>query len=105
MVANSVASILVTHSAQVHLSTAAYPASLDIFVTRIGQYDMILGLPWLRDDNPRIDWSSCSILLSTTFPVPLPLMALPEPEWNKNDFAADAFPDLPDPPNYIEILI
>jgi len=37
------------------------------------------------------------------FPVPLTL-TLPEPEWNENNFAADAFPDLPNPPNYIELL-
>ena len=104
MVDNSTASKPVTHSAHLHISTPASSTSMDMFVTSIGQYDMILGLPWLRDNNPRIDWSSCSILPSTTTPVLLPLMALPEPEWNENDFAADAFPDLPDPPNYIELL-
>jgi len=104
MVDNSTASKAVTHSAHLHISTPASSASMDMFITNIGRYDMILGLPWLRNNNPRIDWASCSILPPTTAPIPLPLMALPEPEWNENDFAADAFPDLSDPPNYIELL-
>jgi len=104
MVDNSTAAKPVTHSSHIYISTSASAAHMDVFVTNIGRYDMILGLPWLRENNPRIDWSSCSILPPATTPIPLPLMMLPEPEWNENDFAADAFPDLPDPPNYVELL-
>lgn len=94
----------VTHSAHLHLSTPASSAPIDMFVTTISRYDLIVGLPWLQANKPRIDWSSCSMLPPATTPVTLPLPALPEPEWNANDFAADTFPDLPDPPNYIESL-
>ena len=62
MVDNSTASKPVTHSAHLLISTPASSAPMDVFVTSIGRYDMILGLPWLRENNPRIDWSSCSIL-------------------------------------------
>ena len=31
------------------------------YVTRLGDQRLILGLPWLREINPRIDWSEGTV--------------------------------------------
>jgi hypothetical protein len=38
--------------------------SLDVFP--LGQYDIVLGIPWLEDHNPDIDWSTKTIRWRTS---------------------------------------
>ena len=43
---------------QVTLSIQEHEEELDLDVLGLAIHDIILGLPWLREHNPRIDWTS-----------------------------------------------
>ena len=32
-----------------------------LYVTRLGKQNVILGFPWLQDENPTVDWKSSEI--------------------------------------------
>jgi len=46
----------ITHFARLRLSVDSLDEWTDFLVTDLGGEDVILGLPWLRDVNPAIDW-------------------------------------------------
>ena len=49
----------ITHEVrQVTLSIQEHEEELDLDVFGLATHDIILGLPWLREHNPRIDWKS-----------------------------------------------
>ena len=47
----------VTHTATFNLNINGHQEQITAFVTKLGQYDLILGLPWLRKHDPHISWS------------------------------------------------
>ena len=49
----------ITHKVrQVTLSIQEHKEKIDLDVFGLATHDIILGLPWLREHNPRIDWKS-----------------------------------------------
>lgn len=52
----------VTHRTEnLQLLAENFEDSISLLVTSIGQHDIILGLPWLRRNNPKIDWAEKTI--------------------------------------------
>ena len=48
----------ITHKVSLYLKVGDQDRKWDFLITDLGSEDVILGLPWLRHVNPRIDWSS-----------------------------------------------
>ena len=70
----------ITHFARLSLTIEDNMQWLDFYITDIGEEDVILGLPWLRKSNVRIDWAEGRIEIPTVAPITLPLLTpLPEP--------------------------
>ena len=47
----------ITHYARVRLQVGQHDKEWDFLVTELGPEKVILGLPWLREVNPSIDWA------------------------------------------------
>lgn len=47
---------VITHFTRLHLQIGDHDKEWDFLVTDLGPENMILGLPWLREVNPQIDW-------------------------------------------------
>ena len=47
----------ITHRARLALKIGDYSDVINFFITDLGPEDVILGLPWLRDVNPDVDWA------------------------------------------------
>ncbi|POS83395.1 hypothetical protein EPUL_003076 [Erysiphe pulchra] len=56
------ASGCVTHFAKTTLTIAGHIEKMYLLVTKLARFDIVLGLPWLRLHNPKIDWANDSIL-------------------------------------------
>ena len=50
--------INVIGSAFITVQIQNYVTQLDVYVIPLEEYDVILGLPWLRRENPHIDWTT-----------------------------------------------
>lgn len=46
----------ITHFSRVAFTVDSITKQLDFLITDLGGEDIILGLPWLREENPLIDW-------------------------------------------------
>lgn len=46
----------ITHFARLRLEVGQHDKEWDFLITDLGPEDVILGLPWLREANPQIDW-------------------------------------------------
>ena len=46
----------ITHFARAKLSVDGHKQWTDFLITDLGQEGVILGLPWLRKENPEVDW-------------------------------------------------
>ena len=58
----TVSSGTITHIVQIEsFALEAYTKSIELFVTILGQYLVVLGLPWLRKHNPRIRFKDNTI--------------------------------------------
>ena len=44
----------ITHTVQISFTLGAHIKTLELFVTTLGQYLVVLDLPWLRKHDPRI---------------------------------------------------
>ena len=44
------------------------PGSIELMVVGLGRHQIILGMPWLKIWNPRIDWKSHSLSFPTSSP-------------------------------------
>ena len=51
----------ITHTVKVKLDTNGYQEQLTAFITKLGHYPIVLGIPWLRHHNHRIDWEKNTI--------------------------------------------
>lgn len=52
----------VTHcTPEMRLSTDNHNEDISLWITSLGRHDVILGLPWLEANNPRIDWNARTI--------------------------------------------
>ena len=45
-----------TESGYVHMAVMGHNERINFNMTPLGQYDVVLGIPWLRNHNPVIDW-------------------------------------------------
>ena len=51
----------ITHIAKVGLDINGHREWVSAFVTKMGHYPLVLGIPWLGHHNPRIDWEKDTI--------------------------------------------
>jgi hypothetical protein len=49
---------MITHSAEVEVQTNTHREKLRFLVTDVSPEDVVLGITWLRDHNPEIDWTA-----------------------------------------------
>ena len=49
---------LTVESGFVPMAVASHLERMNFDVTPLGQYDVVLGIPWLRNHNPEIDWKT-----------------------------------------------
>jgi hypothetical protein len=63
-----------THFARLTMNISSkYTEKLDFLITNLGPEDIILGLPWLRRINPKVDWDTGTMELpDSPEPDPLP---------------------------------
>jgi transposase InsO family protein len=64
----------VTHSCSVLSEFSGRTDNISLDVTRLGSYPLVLGTPWLRRNNPVIDWRRNLITLPDTTVKALPLV-------------------------------
>ena len=48
-------------SGLVHMAVLGHKEQINFNVTPLGQYNVVLGIPWLRNHNPEINWRSGQI--------------------------------------------
>ena len=53
----------ITHIARMHFKLGDHTEDLWGLVTQLGKYNAILGMPWLEQHNPRIDWTDRTMTL------------------------------------------
>ncbi|KAK4683622.1 hypothetical protein P7C73_g6616, partial [Tremellales sp. Uapishka_1] len=53
------------HTSPVKLSISGHEETISLDITSLGSYAVILGLPWLSQHNPNIDWAKPSIVFSS----------------------------------------
>ncbi|KAE8222388.1 hypothetical protein CF319_g4403 [Tilletia indica] len=56
----------VTHSSHVPLSIDTHQETVQLHLTTLDRYPIVLGIPWLRKHNPHIDWSRNSVTFSSS---------------------------------------
>ena len=88
---------VVTHSTNCYIQIGDHCESAHLFITKLGQFPIILGHEWLSRHNPEINWKSNSILFSSTFcqqnrfllpprnPIPCQIATSPENNACPND--------------------
>ena len=76
---------VITEIVRVTLVVNKHTEDLCAFVTKLGHYPVVLGIPWLRQHNPTINWrdgtldfesdfclSNCALTATRTYGVTLP---------------------------------
>ena len=53
----------IKYSCRLTVTIGGYTAEHDFLVADLGPEDLILGLPWLREVNPQVDWKSGTMVL------------------------------------------
>ena len=53
------------HTAPVKLLISGHEETISLDITSLGHYPVILGLPWLSQHNPHVDWTRQSIVFSS----------------------------------------
>ena len=51
----------ITHTVKVKLDINGHQEQLTAFITKLGHYPIVLGIPWLPHHNPHIDWEKNTI--------------------------------------------
>ena len=54
-------------SAPVTLSILGHEEVISLEITKLGNYPVILGLPWLSQHHPQVDWSDQSIVFASPY--------------------------------------
>ena len=57
----------ITQSITAFLSISGHVEEATFFLTNLGQYPIVLGLPWLQRHNPVVDWKSHEMTFSPSF--------------------------------------
>lgn len=57
----------ITHYAKVKVNINGHQETLAMFVTKLGHYPIVLGIPWLRRHNVSIDWARNSLTFDSDF--------------------------------------
>ena len=52
---------LLEESGLVHMAVLGHQEQTNFNITPLGQYDVVLGIPWLRNHNPNINWKTGQI--------------------------------------------
>jgi hypothetical protein len=50
--------LIMTESGTVPMVVLGYIKCLNFDIVPTGQYDVVLGIPWLKNHNPAIDWKT-----------------------------------------------
>lgn len=58
--------VVAFETAQLEMTIKEHTESIQFDVTNTGRHDVVLGLPWLRTSNPRIDWATDQLWWSKT---------------------------------------
>lgn len=58
---------MVTHTVTVTLTIENHHEIVKLFVTKLGQYPLILGYSWLSRHNPSINWQTNSVIFDSPF--------------------------------------
>ena len=56
---------IIHHKVTLHLRIAEIEEKREFLVANYGQENLILGLPWLRETNPLIDWTTGEVTISS----------------------------------------
>ena len=57
----------ITHTASAILTVGDHSELTRFFVTKLGEFPVIVGLPWLQRHNPLIDWSNSTLTLGSDY--------------------------------------
>lgn len=57
----------ITHTVRTPFTIGSHTEILDMFVTKLGRYPIILGIPWLRSHNPSMDWEENYVTFQSKF--------------------------------------
>ena len=58
-----IASGAVTHTCRIDLDLSGVIKTISLDATQLGTYPIILGMPWLRKQNPLVDWRRNRVVL------------------------------------------
>ena len=61
---------IIHHKVTLHLRIAETEEKREFLVVNCGQENLILGLPWLRETNPLIDWTTGEVTISSIPRIP-----------------------------------
>lgn len=57
----------ITHVAKTKLEISGHTETMVLFVTTLAYFDIVLGLPWLQQHNPEINWPEGSLVFNQTY--------------------------------------
>ena len=57
----------ITHAAKIRLNINSHSEDLFCFITKLGQYPLILGMPWLTLHNPTIDFTNKTVFFNKKY--------------------------------------
>ena len=57
----------ITHVAKVKMMVGNHREELSMFVTSLGHYPIVLGIPWLRHHSPTTEWSRNALIFDSDF--------------------------------------
>ena len=60
-----ISSRTITHTVRIALTLEAHREVLELYITTLGQYPVVLGLPWLQKHDPRICFSENTITFNS----------------------------------------
>jgi hypothetical protein len=69
----------VWHKTSLNFTCQGIPSTAEFLVCPIGHNQAILGMPWLKDQNPSIDWKEQTITLAEMSQIALEEEADPDP--------------------------
>ena len=62
-----IASGVITHITKVRLNINQHAEEIPMFVTKLGHYPIVLGIPWLRLHDPAIRFASNTVVLDSAY--------------------------------------
>ena len=102
----SVSSGAITHIVQTSLAfgSKAHTEILDLFVTTLGQYPMVLGLPWLRKHDPHICFMENTLTFDSEYCLEHCISTRQAVKIHGADITFDTLHEIQEPPHTPETL-